>query len=297
MATPRAFHTATLLPNGRVLVAGGMNGSGPVMASAELYDPTTGSWSATGAMTTPRRGNTATLLPDGKVLVAGGDNSDGPGSTWTASAELYDPTTGSWTATGSMATPRAFHTATLLPDGRVLVAGGLNNSNNADAALASAELYDATTGSWTATGSMGTPRAWLSGYTATLLLDGRVLVAGGGEAGTSAWASAELYDATTGSWTATGTMTTARSGYTATLLPDGRVLVAGGLDNSNVGGDAASAELYDPTTGSWTATGAMTTPRFYHTATLLPDGRVLVAGGGAGASLASAELYDPGSGG
>jgi N-acetylneuraminic acid mutarotase len=297
MATPRSGFSATLLPNGRVLVAGGMNGIDPVMASAELYDPTTGSWSATGAMTTPRRGNTATLLPDGKVLVAGGDNSNGPGATWTASAELYDPTTGSWTATGSMATPRAFHTATLLPDGRVLVAGGLNDGNNDVAALASAELYDATTGSWTATGSMGTPRAWLSGYTATLLLDGKVLVAGGGEAGTTWEASAELYDATTGSWTATGTMTTPRSGYTATLLPNGRVLVAGGLGTR--GYNLASAELYDPTTGSWTATATMTTPRSGYTATLLHDGRVLVAGGenGSGPVMASAELYDPGSGG
>ena len=124
-STPHASeHTATLLPNGKVLVAGGYNSG--YLTSAELYDPASGSWSATGSLNTARQAHTATLLPNGKVLVAGGDN----GSGYLTSAELYDPASGSWSATGSLNTARYFHTATLLPNGKVLVAGGLNGSGN-----------------------------------------------------------------------------------------------------------------------------------------------------------------------
>ena len=133
-ATGRYYHTATLLPNGKVLVAGGnFTGTGGALASAELYDPASGTWTATGSLATARYAHTATLLPNGKVLVAGGV---GTSSTSLTSAELYDPASGSWTATGSLATARGGHTATLLPNGKVLVAGGSNGS-----ALASAELY------------------------------------------------------------------------------------------------------------------------------------------------------------
>src|SRR5947207_2587048 len=120
--TARYFHTATLLPNGKVLVAGGYNNS--YLTSAELYDPASGSWSATGSLTTARYAHTATLLPNGKVLVAGGYNNSG----YLTSAELYDPASGSWSATGSLNTARYFHTAALLPNGKVLVAGGYNGS-------------------------------------------------------------------------------------------------------------------------------------------------------------------------
>jgi hypothetical protein len=293
--------TATLLPDGTVLVAGGYVGHAPyAAASAELYDPGTGTWTATGSMNQGRFYQTATLLPDGKVLVAGGHGSGGHLS----SAELYDPLTGSWTATGSMNEGREFHTATLLLNGRVLVVGGegIVGVSGIDGSLASAELYDPRSGSWTATGSMTEARL---GYVpATLLSDGRVLVAGGdsstqvvqpdtGGAGPDplTLAAAELYDPRSGSWTATGSMTEARRDHTVTLLPNGAVLVAGGyrIDTRSL---VASAELYDPASGTWTPTASMIVARSGHTAIVLADGRVLVAGGG----YSSAELYDPGSG-
>ena len=279
LTTARHSHTATLLPDGRVLVAGGSVGWGGVLSSTELYDPASGAWTATGSMATARSSHTATLLPDGRVLVAG-LGAGGP------STELYDPATGAWTTTGPMDVSRYDHTATLLPDGRVLVAGG---SVGGDNALSSAELYDPASGTWTPTGAMTTARAR---HTATLLPDGRVLVAFGGPGYIF---SAEIYDPETGSWRSTGSMTTARRCHTATLLPDGRVLVAGGLGNNSQA--LTSAAIYDPEDGSWTETGSMATPRADFSATLLPDGRVLVEGGqGAWNVHFSAELYDPASG-
>src|SRR5438067_1511338 len=156
LVTARYLHTATLLPNGKVLVAGGFGSSVP-LASAELYDPASGTWTATGSLGTARYYHTATLLPNGKVLVAEGANSSGD----LASAELYDPASGTWTATGSLGTAREVHTATLLPNGKVLVAGGANSSG----ALASAELYDPASGTWSATGSLAVARYY---HTATL---------------------------------------------------------------------------------------------------------------------------------
>jgi len=279
----RYGHTATLLPNGNVLVAGGSNHD---FTSAELYNPATGTWTVTGRLGSGRHGTTATLLPNGKVLVAGGRDESPPfGGNWLVSAELYDPATGTWTATGSLASARGYHVATLLANGKVLVAGGYNGNY-----LASAELYDPASGSWSATGNLVTAR---DGGTATLLPNDKVLVAGGFGGGgfSDVLGSAELYDAASGSWTATDSLETARQVHTATLLPNGQVLVAGGFDTSN--SSIANAELYDATSGSWTATGSLATGRANHTATLLPDGQVLVAGGEDGgiAALASAELY------
>jgi hypothetical protein len=182
MATGRARHTATLLPNGKVLVAGGVRPA--YTNTAELYDPLSGTWSTTGSMATARGVHTATLLPSGKVLVAGGRNTFS-----LASAELYDPSSGTWTNAAPLALARYSHTATLLPDGKVLVIGGFLFSGGDTIALASAELYDPSSGTWSASGPLATARAE---HTATLLPNGKVLVAAGVNA--IGFTSAELYD-------------------------------------------------------------------------------------------------------
>ncbi|NOK16808.1 kelch-like protein [Corallococcus carmarthensis] len=269
LTAPRAFNsfrlvsTATLLPNGKVLVAGGREEQGHTCNSAaELYDPASNTWSATGSMLDCRYGHTATLLPDGKVLVAGGRGQ----VVNTQTAELYDPATGTWSATGSMAEPRAGHTATLLLNGKVLVQSGMT-----------AELYDPASGTWSATGSLVDPRG---GRSATLLPDGKVLVVGS-QVGNPT--TAELYDPASGTWSLTGSPV-APAGGSAALLPDGKVLVVG----------ERVAQLYDPTSGTWSLTGSPLAP-LGGPATLLLNGKVLVTGS-QGGILATPELYDPVSG-
>jgi hypothetical protein len=302
MAMGRFGHSATLLLDGRVLVAGGEDATGGESDSAELYDPATGEFSQTGPMVYPHISPAAILLRDGRVLVTGGPL--GTALKRDYSAELYDSSTGKFSLTGSMKVARSGQGTVVLPDGRVLFAGGAttllakyrgNYVPGADVVLASAELYDPKTGEFSLTGSMTTAR-W--DPTAALLPDGRVLIAGGSvRASSDSWkptASAELYDPKTGRFSPTGSMTTARVGQTATLLPSGQVLIAGGEGDA---GPLASAELYDPETGKFSPTASMATERDDHTATLLADGRVLVAGGvdagGVSSPLASAELYDP----
>ena len=272
----RDYHTATLLPDGRVLAASGStNGPQdfccPQITSSELYDKATGTWTLTGSLTDARVLHTAALLLNGQVLVAGG----WPNHTHTggalASAELYDPATGNWSFTGSMNIRRVYHTETLLLDGRVLVVGCFT-----DGFTNSAELYDPATGTWSLTGSTTTPHFGF--HTATLLPNGMVLVAGGYDGNLHISTNAELYDPATGNWTVTGSLATARQAHTATLLANGKVLVAGGDDV----GMLASAELYDPATGNWTPTGRLNVGRWRHTATLLSNGTVLVAGGMSG---------------
>lgn len=289
----RAFPVAVGLADGRVLVAGGM-GCGPVGAAcddAEVYDPASGTFTPTGRLVTPRRLFTATLLKDGRVLVLGGADQFGP----LASAELYDPATGVFTPAGDMGTPRSDHTATLLEDGRVLVAGSIDYSTVPRTAVGSAEIFDPATGRFTPTGSLVAARYY---HTATLLPDGRVLLVGGTARGVPLrtadalpLASAELYDPGTGTFSATASLGVARCFHTATLLPGGKVLVAGGFAGPG-------AELYDPGTGAFAPAGSMGAERFSHTATLLLDGTVLLAGGNDHAlvATASAERYDPATG-
>jgi hypothetical protein len=322
MNTPRSGHTATLLPDGRVLISGG---GSPTL---ELYDPSTGTFTATGAMTASKGVGSATLLPDGRVLLIEGGN-----------AELYDPSTGSVTATGSM-TDGSGRAATLLTNGKVLISGLFNpelydpstgmftiagpyanvythdDGFQTTATLLpsgevlfaadvqyvrnySAELYDSTTKTFRLTGMMV---SFLLGRTTTLLVNGKVLRAGGAD-DFGRYQKAEQYDPATGKFTATGDMIMRRDSHAAVLLPDGTVLITGGGGQSNDGpslGSLAIAELYDSSTGTFTATGSMTARRQYHTATALNDGRVLITGGyysgGIGALygiLSSAEIYTP----
>jgi len=329
MTVARTNHTATLLSNGKVLIAGGYDGT-KVLASAELYDPAAGTFTATGSMTTARRWHTATLLPNGMVLIVSGSRAElydpntgtfmatgsstvsriqhtatllqsgmvlitggTDGTNALASAELYDPAAGTLTATGNLTVTRYQHAATLLQSGMVLVAGGFvpPTAMYQTFGLTSAELYDPKAGVFTATGDMG---GWNSSPIATLLLNGQVLM--GGDAmsfeGIISDPTLELYDPAARTFAFTGRMSAARACYTMTLLPSGLVLIAGGYDGGgNWGSFLASVELYDPGTGTCTATGGMATEREFHTATLLPNGTVLVAGGDGGSVLASAELY------
>lgn len=280
MNTPRGMHTSTTLQNGQVLVTGGYDGSN-FLASAELYDPATNSWAITGSMSMARSSHRATLLLDGKVLVTGGY--DGIG--YLASAELYDPETGSWSSAGSMSTARFGNTSTLLPNGKVLVAGGYTGI----AFLSTSELYDPATNSWSTAGSMSVQRL---AHTATQLQNGNVLVTGGCN-GTDYRATAEQYDPTTDSWSTAGVMSAERAAHTATLLPNGKVLVTGGYKYTTTGIYLASADLYDPATNSWTTAATMSAKRGNHSATLLANGTVLVAGSQDSNYSITTELYDP----
>ena len=285
MVDARHAYTATLLSDGQVLVVGGSL-EPPIIsiAGAELYNPLTETFSSTGSLITPRRHHSATLLQNGKVLIAGGRT--GSFGATLASAELYDPTTGVFSSTGSMTEARSIFGEAMLQDGRVLVVGG--------GTLASAELYDPSSGTLSPTGSMATSR---SGPKTAVLPNGVILVTGGQAGGVLS--TAELYDPSSGTFSPTGSMLEARRSHVATLLQDGKVLIIGGDQEPDGGTILASAELYDPSSGAFSFTGSMATPRTFNElnrGTLLQDGRVLVAGGQSGGvpnDLDTAEVYDP----
>jgi|GEM_PF-1795737 Kelch motif. len=265
MKTARYGHTATLLKNGKVLVVGG--GASTV---AEVYDPTTGTWSDTGDIGRTLYNHSAILLPNGKVLVV-----------QDLVSILYDPETNSWSNTGNMVIAAEIgHTTTLLQNGKVLLVNGVGRNN--------AALYDSISDAWSTTGNSNVARGY---HSATLLNDGRVLVAGGRSAATSSLASAELYDPTTETWTMTDSMISKRELHTATLLQNGEVLVVGGSEF--LGDSYPSVELYSPVTGAWTKAADTNNRRLNHTTTLLSSGELVVIGGDVNSrAFSSIEVYD-----
>jgi hypothetical protein len=302
--------TATVLANGEVLIAGGVGSENSYTASAELYDPNTGGFTRTGSLSIGRAYHTAAWLKDGRVLIAGGLGADGQP---VIAAELYDPSSGTFSATGKLIEARYDFTATTLPDGKVLLAGG-DSSTETTTNLATAELYDPATGRFAAGGNLkrfydpSIDKFYYKGkmigphgkHTATLLNGGSVLIAGGGDAAGTAQKAAELYDSASGKFVTVGPMNFARQEHRATLLSNGTVLITGGVDDH--GQVLASAEIYDPATRKFTLTTAafpasgtnMSQGRYEHSADLMANGQVLIAGGGNGiATSNSAELYDP----
>ncbi len=273
MNNVRTQHICLSLPNGKILVAGGWDGT-TNLKTAEVYDTTDDSWNATtnnmgGEHTTAA----AIVLANGKALVIGGYT----GTINTTNCDLYNPVTDMWSAAASMTYARSYHTATLLNNGKVLVVGGFNGADN----LASCELYDPVTDSWDTTGLFTTARSY---HTATLLSDGKVLVAGGYNPNFGyQLSSCEIYDPQTNSWTAAASMTNARDWHAASLLANGKVMVTGG-EHFNGGSSYAydgmkSAEIYDPTLNSWTAVANIPTGISYHQQFTLANGKVLIIAG------------------
>ena len=310
--TPTAGRTGTqavalvATPSGTVAV--------PITATTGRSE-NNGTWASAGTMNRMRLAHSATLMADGRVLVVGGSTNLGATGGTLNKAEIYDPATNSWSETGDLSLARSNHTATVLPDGRVVILGGRVPSGNGQGwqVSADAEAFNSLTGSWQSLAAAPTAR---SQHTAVLLPNGTILVVGGftGDQGSGqSIAATEVYDPTTDTWTTVGSLTKARHGHTATLLPDGRVLVTGGESRGANGATelTSSAEIYDPESRAWTTTGPLSMGRQAHSATLLPDGRVLVIGGessltrggdftfvaafsaAAMAPVASAEIYDP----
>ena len=301
MSVPRVCPGSIPLDDGRVLVAGGAlvtnaallerGGTGGALRLAEVYDPSTDTWSSVGATEIERHCPVAVRLPDGRALLTGG-------LMWRATdypmpiADIFDPSSGGWVSADAMNDPRVGHKAVLLRDGTVLVVGGADRRRGYRwNAIASSELYDPSTDRWTRTGDMEDGRA---SATATLLRDGRVLVAGGLDAATRSLASAEVYDPGSGTWSAVGDMLHRRAFHAAVLLADGTVLVTGGNVDEERG--VPYAEVFDPRSGTWSSVEAMDAPRHTHSMVAVPGGRVVVLGGSDtpdGAGHPASEVYDP----
>ena len=284
----RAAHTATLLPNGDELVAGGQDASGNALASAELYNPTIGTWTVTGSMATARKSHTATLLANGEVLVVGGLGNSNPQAPCLATAELYNPSTGQWSETGSIASARFLQGATLLQNGHVLVAGGdicWGNSGGSSPGT-SAEIYDPSTGTWTTTGSMNYARA---GAQLTLLQNGEALIAAGSSSG-GAQGTAELFS--NGHWSLTSSLY-----FCCYHNSDNDVLLTNGdlvIYSANL--PSYASEFYNPSTNVWQRTFGQNYGNLrIGPLALLANGKVLLGGGAPkyGKVSSASMLYDP----
>jgi hypothetical protein len=283
MAAKRAAHTATLLNNGKVLIAGGFVAGGDSLASAELFDSASNTFTSIGDMSEARSSHSATLLPDGRVLIAGGFN-----GLYLNTSEIFDPATKRFTPARQMISPRSGHVAVTLNDGRILMAGGVGTGWTF---LKSAEIYDPKVGAFTPTGDMSIER---ESHTATLLKNGKVLITGGHKdrrGDVKIFRGAELYDPVKGSFAATGDLTVKRHKHDATRLNDGRVLILGGSDERDGAGAYQNAEIYDPRSGTFTSVvNKMIDTRYklQGTAVVLRSGKVLIAGGSD-----RAEVFDP----
>ena len=311
----RASTHAVALNDGRVLVIGSDNickapgGAWDESIAAEVFDPATGTWSATGSLNAPRTDFVAVTLPDGRVLVTGGLTSvDDPlGNVAFSSTKLYDPSNGGWSASGLLNVARTEPAAALLADGTVLVAGGAYVDRTGTRVLVSAEIFDPETGTWSRTGDLATARR---GAAAIVLVDGRVLVVGGLPTGRrlheaaipEALASAEIFDPGTGQWAAAGSLEAGRVDFSLVALPDGGALVAGGFvgPGETLPSPTHLVERLDPRTMQWAPTDPMIVGAASRAAAVLGDGRVLLAGGletpgyeGDSTAIADAELYDP----
>ncbi len=270
--TARAAHTATTLPSGDVLLAGGMVGGGASTASVELYDAARNSLSEIGSLAHPRSGHTATLLPNGRVIIAGGFD-----GAYLTSVEVFDPATRRLRNAGALHEGRSGHTATLLGNGRILITGGVGRGWTF---LRSAEIYDPATGTSETVGSLTVPR---ESHTATLLQDGRVLIVGGHNGrreNMTVYASAELFSLRTKRFESAASLGTARHKHDALRLADGRVLVVGGADRTDRG-HFATTEVYDPDSGRFVGGPSMASTRYKiaGTSVLLRNGDVLVTSG------------------
>ena len=285
----RQSHTATLLPSGLVLLVGGAgNKCGAVVVSTvERYDPAANAWLNAPPLSTPRVGHSATLLADGRVFVVGGSG----GGPTLFTTEIYNPATNTWSPGASLIEPHTHHLAGLLPDGRVVVVGG----NGVTDKVVTAEIYDPITNTWAMAASLSHVH---DDAAAAVLADGRMVVAGGWHANGGTYVydgSVEIYDAATNTWSMGPSMPIARTRHEMIRLADGRLLVAGGINSSANYSDTTA--LYDPLSNTWSTSANMVpgTGAEAQTLTLLPDGKVLAAGGfKVQSSVATAALFDPG---
>ncbi len=263
----------TTLPNQTAIYVGGADPSGSPLTTCELYNPATGSWSLAASMAIPRERHTCTLLPDGRLVVIAGNTSPiYDVSSPTASIEIYDYVTNTWSSGEALSVARQNHTATLLLDGTILVVGGYTGSGT----TASAEIYDPSTGTCKTVAPMILSR---HDHSATLLNDGRVLVIGGrsGGSGSDYFTESEIYDPSTNTWTVVGNMAQARIKGSLITFSDGTVLASGGRNTPNT--SAPGSEVFLSPFTSWTSTSAMFQPVTWQTSTLLPNDRFLVTGG------------------